>query len=100
MLPERFAADHRACLGCWPDAYGQSETDRHVTRVAGGLGSRQLDDPFKFGHAERQAFTRGGGEDQSVDGQRRVVPHQPPQRGLIENAVAKRRNERQPEAVQ
>jgi len=22
LLPERFAADHRACLGCWPDAYG------------------------------------------------------------------------------
>ena len=21
MLPERFAADHRACLGRWPDAY-------------------------------------------------------------------------------
>jgi hypothetical protein len=22
LPPERFAADHRACLGCWPDAYG------------------------------------------------------------------------------
>src|SRR6267378_2558041 len=21
LLPERFAADHRACLGCWPDPY-------------------------------------------------------------------------------
>src|SRR6267142_2567849 len=21
LLPERFAADYRACLGCWPDAY-------------------------------------------------------------------------------
>ena len=31
MLPERFAADYRACLGCWPDAY----RDQTVTgRVA------------------------------------------------------------------
>jgi IS66 C-terminal element len=22
LPPERFAADHRACLGRWPDAYG------------------------------------------------------------------------------
>src|SRR5882672_2707325 len=24
LLPERFAADHRACPGCWPDAYLQT----------------------------------------------------------------------------
>ena len=33
---------------------------------------------------KRQAFARGGGENQPVDGQSGVVPHQPPQRGLVE----------------
>jgi hypothetical protein len=25
LPPERFAADHRICLGCWPDAYVKTE---------------------------------------------------------------------------
>ncbi len=49
---------------------------------------------------ERHAFAGGGREDQSVDGAVRVVPDQPAQRRLVELAVAKRRDERQPQALQ
>ena len=49
---------------------------------------------------ERHAFARGGGEDQPVDRAGGVVADQPPQRGLVEFAVAKRRHQRQPQALQ
>src|SRR6267143_5388935 len=35
LLPERFAADYRACLGCWPDAYEQQT----LNLGASGLGT-------------------------------------------------------------
>ena len=50
--------------------------------------------------AERHAFARGRGEDQSVDRAAGIVPDQPAQRRLVEFAVAKRRDERQPQALQ
>jgi putative effector of murein hydrolase len=38
LLPERFAADHRACQGCWPDAY----TDYAARGFAVGLASHGI----------------------------------------------------------
>ena len=58
------------------------------------------DDPLEFGDAERHAFARGRREDQSVDRAGGIVPDQPAQRRLVEFAVAERRDERQPEALQ
>ena len=46
--------------------------------------------PFSFLQLKRQAFAGGGGEHQSVDRTRRIMPDQPPQRRLVEFAIAKR----------
>jgi hypothetical protein len=79
------------------------DSPRQIGRVrplAAIFGSRQRNQPLQLSHAERHAFARGGGKNQSVDRSLRVMPHQPPQRRLVEFAVAKRRHQRQPQALQ
>jgi hypothetical protein len=58
------------------------------------------DGEWMTARAKRQAFARRGREHQSVDRAVRIVPHQPAQRCFIEFAIAKRRDQRQPEAAQ
>ena len=47
---------------------GEPEADRQVTPVFGKCLARHRDDPFQFSHSEGQTFSRGRGEDHSVDG--------------------------------
>src|ERR1700737_1155267 len=54
--------------------------------------------PFGFLLREGEAFAGCGGENQSIDGKISVMPRQPAQRRLVELAIAKRRDQRQPEA--
>jgi hypothetical protein len=56
--------------------------------------------PFGFRWLQGEALARCGGENQSIDGKRRVMPHQPPQRRLVEFAIPERRDQRQPKALQ
>src|SRR5216683_7080145 len=80
-------------------AAGQAEADRKILKSADYIPDREHQ-PFDFLKLEGEAFPGRSGEDQPVDGKGRVVPRQSPQRRLIEPAIAKRGDERQPEAMQ
>ena len=80
-------------------AAGQAEENRKISRLAGFVAHREHQ-PFGFARIEREAFSGGGGQHQPVDGPCKIVPHQPSQRGLIERAIAERRDQRQPQAMQ
>ena len=79
---------------------GQTEADRYVTTAVGDLGSDQRDQLLQFVDAEHHAFARRGREDEAVDRAAGVVSHQPAQRCFVEFAVAERRDQRQPKALQ
>jgi hypothetical protein len=80
-------------------AAGQAEADRKIPGPADFVPDRGHK-PLGFPGLEGEAFAGGGCKNQSIDGQGSVVPHQRPQRRLIERSIPKRRDERQPEAMQ
>src|SRR5882762_11787626 len=53
LLPERFAADYRACLGCWPDAYKALRTERDPDSPDEGL-TRSVDRDLDTAADEKQ----------------------------------------------
>src|SRR6185437_2437050 len=80
-------------------AAGQAEAYRKIAGLAGFVAGRQHE-PFGFAGFEGKALAGGGGQNESIDGQRHIMPNQPPRRRLVEFTVAKRRDQRQPEAMQ
>src|SRR6266550_2108580 len=84
----------RACV-----AAGQAEADRKIPSPTDFVPHGEYK-PFGFRWLQGETLARGGGENQSIDGKRRVMPHQPPQRRLVEFAIPERRDQRQPKALQ
>ncbi|MCY1246408.1 hypothetical protein D9M72_596410 [compost metagenome] len=77
----------------------KAEIDRYALarRSQGLVGDRNQ--PLAFRLAERHALPGGSTQDEAVDRFCGKVRHQPAQRALIEFAIAKRRDQRQPEAA-
>jgi hypothetical protein len=60
LPPERFPADHRDCLGCWPKAY-EKVVNRLGGIVLGGEQRSLLAHPdFKLGNERPRSFTAHG----------------------------------------
>src|SRR3982074_1714812 len=84
---------------CAGVAAGQAKAERKLLERADFVADREYK-PFGFLAREGEAFARCGGENQSIDGKIGIMPRQPAQRRLVELAIAKRRDQRQPEAMQ
>ena len=61
----------------------QPEADRQIAAAIGEFVAHDRNQPFELVCAKRQAFARGGSEDQSVERTVCVVADQLPQRGLV-----------------
>src|SRR6267154_2888280 len=84
---------------CAGVAAGQAKAERKLLERADFVADREYK-PFGFLAREGEAFARCGGENRSIDGKIGIMPRQPAQRRLVELALAKRRDQRQPEAMQ
>jgi hypothetical protein len=78
-------------------AAAEPEEDRPLSRDR-FRGHR--DQPLDLAVVEGQRLARSGGEDEPVDGFGQIMPDQACKRLLVESAVGKRRDERQPDSLE